>query len=181
MCSPNPQPVQIAGGVGGHGSTGQVVAEMLKELARIDIRHVPYRGAAHAVVDLVGGHIEAVSVTLTTVSPQIHVGKACALAMSSPSRVADYPDVPTFSESGYPQLVASVWFSLSGPACMPPEIVNRLNAEVRRILQLPDVRQRLRADAIEPGTLDAKTFTAFVAAGLARWTPIVRKAGGPGR
>ena len=170
------RPGALTYGTAGRGSTGEVVAEMLKQLTHADIRHVPYKGAAQAVVDLVGGHIDAVSVTLTTVSSQIRAGKVRALAMSSEARVAEYPDVPTFTESGYPQIKASVWFSLSGPAGMPPEIVNRLNAEVRRTLQLPDVRQRLRAEAIEPGALDAKAFTAFVAAELARWAPIVRSA-----
>src|SRR3954462_11335252 len=97
--------------------------------------------------------------------------------MSSPARVSDYPDVPTFSESGYPQLVASVWFSLSGPAGLPPEIVTRLNTEVRRILQLPDVRERLRPDGIEPGKLDVKAFNEFVAAEIKRWGPVVRASG----
>ena len=104
----------------------------------------PIKGAAIAVSDLAGGHIHAISVTLTTTAladPQRQGAGACDdLGRALP----DYPDVPTFRELGFPQLVASVWFSLSGPPGMPPDIVNRLNAEVRRILQLPDVRERLR-------------------------------------
>ena len=89
----------------------------------------------------------------------------------------DFPDVPTFAELGYPNLTASIWFSLSGPPGMPPEIVNRLNAEVRRALRLPDVRERLRPEGIEPGDLDPQAFTAFVAAELKRWEPVVRASG----
>jgi tripartite-type tricarboxylate transporter receptor subunit TctC len=85
--------------------------------------------------------------------------------------------VPTFTESGYPQLVASVWFSLSGPPGMPAEIVNRLNGEVRRILYLPDVRERLRSEGVEPNTLDARQFSDFVAAEFKRWAPVIRQTG----
>lgn len=168
------KPGAISYGSAGHGSTGQLLAETFKQLAGIDIEHVPYKGAALAVSDLVGGHIHAISVTLTTTAAQIRAEKVRALAMSSAARVADYPDVPTFKELGYPQLVASVWFSLSGPPGMPSEIVSRLNGEVRRILQLPEVRTRLAPQAIEPGTLDAKEFTEFVAAEFKRWAPMVR-------
>jgi tripartite-type tricarboxylate transporter receptor subunit TctC len=85
--------------------------------------------------------------------------------------------VPTFGELGYPELTASIWFSLSGPAGMPPEVVDRLNAEVRRSLHLPDVSERLRPEGIEPGDLDPQQFTAFVAAELKRWAPVVRASG----
>jgi tripartite-type tricarboxylate transporter receptor subunit TctC len=171
------KPGVLTYGSAGHGSTGQLVAEMLKRLSGIEIRHIPYKGAAIAVTDLVGGHIHAISVTLTTAAAQIRSGKVRALAMSSTVRVSDYPDVPTFVEIGYPQLVASVWFSLSGPPGVPADIVARLNAEVRRALQLPDVRERLRAQAIEPGTLDPKEFSDFVATEYGRWAPIVRESG----
>ena len=129
------------------------------------------------MVDLVAGHIEIVSNTLTTAGTQIRAGRARALAISSAARLPDYAGVPTFREAGYPELVASIWFSLSGPAGMPPEIVNKLNGEVRRILQLPDVRERLRPDGIEPATLDPKAFTEFVAAEIKRWGPVVRASG----
>jgi len=91
--------------------------------------------------------------------------------------VPDFPDVPTFGELGYPELAAAIWFSLSGPPGMPPEIVARLNSEVRRILKLPEVRERLRPEGIEPGDLDPQQFAAFLASELKRWGPIVRASG----
>jgi len=121
--------------------------------------------------------VTVTSTTLTTAATQIKAGRARALAVSSLKRVPEFPDVPTFGELGYPELSASIWFSLSGPAGVPPEIVNRLNAEVRRVLQLPDVRERLRPEGIEPGDLDPQQFTAFVAAELKRWAPVVRASG----
>lgn len=169
------RPGAITYGTAGHGSTGQLIAETFRRSVGIEMQHVPYKGAAMAVGELIGGHIVALSVTLVTVSAQVRAGKVRALAMSSAARVPDYKEVPTFKELGYPQLVATVWFSLSGPPGLPAEIVQRLNAEVRRILQLPEVRERLRPQGIEPPTLDPREFTEFVAAEFRRWAPMVRE------
>src|SRR4029077_11287032 len=168
---------KLAYGSPGNGAQGHLIAEQLKQVAGIEMTHVPYRGASLAVSDLIAGHVTVTSTTLTTAATQIKAGKARALAVSSLKRVPEFPDVPTFGELGYPELTASIWFSLSGPAGVPPEIVNRLNTEVRRVLQLPDVRERLRPEGIEPGDLDPQQFTAFVAAELKRWAPIVRASG----
>ena len=156
----------------GRGTQGHLTAELLKAQSGANLTHVPYKGAALAMSDLMGGHIPAVSSTLTTAATQIKAGKARALALSSARRLPDFPDVPTFAESGYPELVATVWFSLSGPAGLPPPIVSKLNAEVRDILKLPDVRQRLQGDGVEPNDLDAAAFTEFVRAEIARWAPL---------
>ncbi len=168
---------KLAYGSPGNGTQGHLIAEQLKQVAGIEMTHVPYKGASLAVSDLIAGHVTVTSTTLTTAATQIKAGRARALAVSSLKRVPEFPDVPTFGELGYPELSASIWFSLSGPAGMPPEIVNRLNAEVRRVLQLPDVRERLRPEGIEPGDLDPQQFTAFVAAELRRWAPVVRASG----
>jgi tripartite-type tricarboxylate transporter receptor subunit TctC len=149
--------------------------ELLKRSARIDIEHVPYKGASQAVADLVGGHISASCGTLPSMATHIRGGRIRALAMSSAERLPDYPEVPTYRESGFPQLVQTVWFSLSGPPGLPSEIVTRLNAEVRRVLQLPDVRERLRAQAVDPPALTAREFTDFVADEFRRWAPLVRE------
>jgi tripartite-type tricarboxylate transporter receptor subunit TctC len=161
----------------GNGTQGQLVAELFKQKAGIDLQHVPYKGASGAVTDLIAGHIQSVSTTLSTAAGQIKAGKARALAISAASRLPDYPDVPTFVEAGYPDLVATVWFSLSGPPNMPADIVQRLNAEVRRALETTEVRERLRHDGISPNRLDEKEFAAFVADELRRWGPIVRTSG----
>jgi tripartite-type tricarboxylate transporter receptor subunit TctC len=168
---------KLAYGSPGNGTQGHLIAEQLKQVAGIEMTHVPYRGASLAVSDLIAGHVPVTSTTLTTAAVQIKAGKARALAVSSLKRIPEFPDVPTFGELGYPELTASIWFSLSGPAGMPPEIVDRLNAEVRRSLHLADVRERLRPEGIEPGDLDPQQFTAFVASELKRWAPIVRASG----
>lgn len=171
------KPGALSYGSPGNGTQGQLVAELFKQRAGIDIQHVPYKGASAAVADLIAGHIQAVSTTLTTASGQIRAGRAVGLAISADARLPDFPDVPTFGEMGYPDLVATVWFSLSGPANMPADIVNRLNAEVNRALQLPDVRERLKTEGIVPTLMDAKTFSAYVASELKRWAPIVKASG----
>jgi tripartite-type tricarboxylate transporter receptor subunit TctC len=168
---------KLSYGSPGNGTQGQLVAELFKQKAGIELQHVPYKGASAAVSDLVGGHLPAVSTTLSTAASQIKAGKARALALSSAARLPDYPDVPTFAESGYPDIIGTVWFSISGPANLPGEIVQRLNAEIRRALETSEVRDRLRHDGITPNRLDAKEFTAFVADELRRWGPIVRASG----
>jgi tripartite-type tricarboxylate transporter receptor subunit TctC len=171
------KPGAMSYGSPGNGTLGHLIAEMFKQMAGINIAHVPYKGASGAVTDLIAGHIEVVSTTLATAGAQMRGGRVRGLAVSSSARIPDYADVPTFREAGYRDLVAVIWFSLSGPAGMPKEIVVKLNAEVRRILQLPDVRERLRPEGIEPGTLDAPAFTEFVAAEITRWAPLVRASG----
>ena len=171
------QPGKLTYGSPGPGTQGQLVMELFKREAGIDVLHVPYKGAAAAVTDMMGGQVNAVSTTLTTASGQIKGGRARALALSAAERLPDYPDIPTFAEQGFPNIIGTVWFSLSGPAGMPADIVNRLNAEVRRALELSEVKARLRHDGIVPNRLDAKEFTAFVADELRRWGPIVRASG----
>ena len=171
------KPGTLSYGSPGNGTQGQLVAELFKRLAGIDLQHVPYKGASGAVTDMIAGHIPAVSTTLSTAAGQIRAGRARGLAISASARLPEYPDIPTFAESGYPDLVATVWFSLSGPAGLPPQIVERLNGEVRRALELPDVKEKLRHEGITPNRLDAKEFAAFVADELRRWGPIVRASG----
>jgi tripartite-type tricarboxylate transporter receptor subunit TctC len=171
------RPGELSYGSPGNGTQGHLVAELFTQTTGIKLIHVPYKGASIAMIDIVAGHIHAISTTLTTASGQIRAGRVRGIALSSDQRLPDYPGIPTFKESGYPDIVATVWFSLSGPAGLPAEAVNRLNSEVRRILQLPDVRERLRGDGILPNQLDPKAFTAFVGAEVKRWAPVIRASG----
>ena len=171
------KPGELTYGSPGNGTQGHLIAELFKRSAAFDMQHIPYRGASGAVVDVVAGHTHAISTTLTTASAQIRAGRLRALAISSAAPLPDYAGVPTFRAAGFPELVATIWFSLSGPAGLPADIVNRLNSDVRRALHAPDVRARLRPDGIEAGDLDPRAFTDFVAAELKRWAPVVRASG----
>ena len=106
----------------------------------------------------------------------MRAGKASALALSAVRRIAAAPQVPTFAESGYGELVATTWFGLSGPAGMPAGIVKLLNAAVRASLLEPDVRDRLRDEGSEPNDLDAAGYTDFIRAEIRRWAPLARAA-----
>jgi len=171
------RPGALSYGSPGNGTQGQLVAELFKQRAGIQMVHVPYKGAAGAVTDLMAGHIQVVSTTLTTAATQIRAGRARGLAVSAPRRLPDFPEIPTYAEMGYPDLVATVWFSLSGPAKMPGDVVGLLNAEVNRALELPEVRERLKLEGIEPSPLGAREFNAFVAEELKRWAPVVKASG----
>jgi tripartite-type tricarboxylate transporter receptor subunit TctC len=161
----------------GNGTHGHLIGEMLKQALGVELTHVPYRGASLAISDLIAGQIPLASITLNTAGPQIRAGKARAIAFTSQVRISDYPDVPTFKELGYPQLVASTWFALAGPAKMPEDITVKLNAEVRKALLLPDVKDRFRAEGIETADYDVPAYNRFVADEMRRWTPIVRASG----
>ncbi len=171
------QPGKLSYGSPGNGTQGHLLGENLKQVAGVEMTHVPYKGAGPAVADMIAGHVVVGSTTLSTAATQIRAGKLRALAVSSAKRLPDFPDVPTYAELGYPELTATIWFSMSGPAGLPRDIVNRLNTEVRRILQQPDVRERLRPEGIEYMDMDAPAFTNYVASELRRWAPVVRAAG----
>src|SRR3989442_8430693 len=144
------EPGKLAYGSPGTGATGRLIAEQLKQVAGIEMTHVPYKGASLAVADLIAGHVPVTSTTLTTASTQIKAGRARALAVSSAKRIPEFPEVPTFGELGYPELTASIWFSLSGPAGIAPEIVSRLNAEVRRAPPAPPPRRPPPPPGVRP-------------------------------
>jgi len=161
----------------GIGTHGHLVAELLQQRAGFKMEHVPYRGAGQAVGDIVGNQIPSGSFTLTTASEHIRAGTIRALAVSSPKRLPDYPDVPTYTELGFPELVTVTWFSLSGPAGIPEAIVKKLNSEVIKALAQPDIRQRLSRDAIDPEPLDPAAFVRFIEEETKIWVPIARASG----
>jgi tripartite-type tricarboxylate transporter receptor subunit TctC len=168
------RPGTLSYATAGSGSHGHLVGEMFKQLTGIAMTHIPYKGAGPAMADLIAGHVPVALPTLSTAATQIRAGKARPLAVTSAARLPDHPGIPTFLELGFPDLVAPSWFSLSGPAQMPQDIVLRLNSEVRRIVQLPDIQERMRPEGIEAGQLDPQAFTAFVAAEYKRWAPVLR-------
>lgn len=169
-------PQGISYGSPGPGTNGHLVAELFRMRSGSNLVHIPYKGAALAMVDLAGGHIPSSFNTLSTAAVHVKSGRARALAHSAAKRVSAFPDVPTFVESGYKDLVATTWFSLSGPAGMPPAIVKHLNAAVREALATPEMRERLTPEGIEPNDLDSQAFTQFVRGEVARWGPIARAA-----
>jgi tripartite-type tricarboxylate transporter receptor subunit TctC len=162
---------------GGTGTTSHLAGEMFKSAAKVDIVHVPYKGNAPAITDLVGGQTTMAFATMPTVMPMVKAGRLRALAVIGTTRAAALPDVPTVAESGLPGFAVSNWIGLFAPAGTPPEIVKRVNAEVIRIMQSPEVVKRLEAEGAKFVPMSAEQFADFQKAELAKWGKAIREAG----
>ncbi|CAN5549447.1 tripartite tricarboxylate transporter substrate binding protein [soil metagenome] len=169
----------LSWGSPGQGTHGHLIGELFNRQAKIPHTHVSYKGAAPAVADLLGGQIPAAFVTLTSANAFIKAGKIRALAITSAARRSDLADVPTFAEQGYPELVATTWFSLSGPPGMPPALVEKINKEVRAGLKTEAMQKQLALEAIETQDLDAAAFTRYMRSEIDRWTPLVKSVDKP--
>ena len=144
------RPGKLSYGSAGAGSTVGIVAEVFKSITKVDILAVPYKGTVLAVSDVVGGQIEMVFSDMVPAVPQIRGGRLRALTVTTTDRSPALPQVPTMIESGITEPLPTQWWGISGPKGMPPAIVSRLNAEIGRIVQLPDVRQRYNDLGIMP-------------------------------
>jgi tripartite-type tricarboxylate transporter receptor subunit TctC len=160
----------------GAGTTAHLAAEMLKSMAKIDIRHVPYRGAVNLVTDLIAGRVDIYFGTTTTTLDQAQEGKVRALAVSSSKRFAGAPDIPAMAESGFPDFDLMVWWCLMAPAGTPPEIIDNLHRETVRILALPDVRKRFDELRIEPVGNSPAELSSIISAELPKWAKVIREA-----
>jgi tripartite-type tricarboxylate transporter receptor subunit TctC len=156
------------------GGLGNIGGEYFQRLAGISMQHVPYRGGGPAVADVIAGHVPAIFLPVTTVGEHVRSGALVALAITSKARVPVLPDVPTFAESGYPELVMASWFGLSGPRRLSPDIADRINREARTFLKEPQMRKLAENDASDPLDADAAQFTRYVAAEVARWGEVIR-------
>ena len=161
----------------GVGTMGHLTAEWLAQLADIPLQHIPHKGASQAMMDLVAGTVNLGTMTWTTALGQIRAGKVIPIGITSNARVAEYPDLPTFKELGYPDLVATTWFGLSGPAGVPKEIVHKLNEATVKVMALPEVRKRLERDAIETRAMTPAEFTQFMASEIEKWGPLAKRVG----
>ena len=171
----------LSWGSPGQGTHGHLTGELFRQVNKLNMVHISYKGAGPAVTDLVSNQIPAAFMTLSSSNAHVDSGKLRLLAVSSAKRVARYPDTPTLAELGYPQLTGTTWFSISGPPGMPKDVVDKLNAEIRRGLQTPALVKALANESMETMDLDAAAFTKYVAAEITRWTPAVKSLGGSGR
>jgi tripartite-type tricarboxylate transporter receptor subunit TctC len=159
----------------GVGTVGNWVEDYLGADAAIKLVHVPYKGGANAVLDLVAGRVKVGMLTYSSVSAQIGAGALVPLAVTASARLPQMPDVPTFRELGFPELVATTWFALSGPAGMPPDIVTRLNREVVKAMDRPQMQKLIAQDAIETKTMTAPEVTQFIQSEIDKWQPIIAR------
>ena len=162
---------------GGNGSQAHFGGDMLKQAGGIDVVHVPYRGAADMVASLLSSQTAFAFPTFITVYPLVQSGKLRALAVTSPTRNARLPNVPTIKEALSPGFELNAWFGILSPAGTPPEIVGRLNTEIVKILNEPAMRERLEGDGTTVVTSTPAEFAALVKADVARWAEIVKRTG----
>jgi len=161
----------------GNGSSNHISMELFKTLAGVKLVHVPYKGSAPAVVDLLSGQVQVMFDNAPNVMPQVRAGKLRALAQSGAKRSAVAPDLPTVAEAGVPGYEVTVWFGLVAPAGTPREIVTKLNGEVLRILAMPDVRERFLALGVEPLGSTPTEFATHIRVQMDKWAKVVKDAG----
>ncbi len=170
------KPGQIIFASPGNGTTGHLAVELLRASAGIEVTHVPYKGGGPALIDLMGGQVHAYfSVALVAV-PLVKAGKLRALGITSARRSQVAPDMMTVSESGFPGFEVSGWFGWLAPANTPREIVTRLNAGIVKVLDAPDIRERLLSQSTEPVGGSPEAFAAFIRSEQARWARVIRDA-----
>ena len=158
------------------GSVGNMVAEYVADQEHVKLHsHIIYRGGGSAIGDLVAGHVKVGSMTLSTTLPHIQAGKLKALAVSSEKRVAEFPDLPTLVELGYPGLIVRTWYSLSGPAGLPRDVVEKLNGAVNKAQDLPDVQKHLAVEMVQTQKMTPEQITAFMEHEVAQWAPTARR------
>jgi tripartite-type tricarboxylate transporter receptor subunit TctC len=170
----NAQPDGLNWGSSGQGTHAHLIGETFRAANNLKMVHISYKGGGQAVLDLLGNQIPAGFMALPSANQHILSGKLRALATTASKRLPEHPNVPTFAELGFPALTARTWFSLSGPAGMPKPLVDRINAEVRRGLQTPAIKQQLALESIESDDFDAATFTQYVKSEIDRWTPLAK-------
>jgi tripartite-type tricarboxylate transporter receptor subunit TctC len=160
----------------GIGSTTHMAMELLKTMTGVDITHIPYKGSAPAVMDCVAGHVTMMFGPMPVVSPHAKSGRLRVIAVSTQSRSSAMPDVPTVAQAGVAGYESTNAVGVLAPAGTPREIVGRLNTEIVRILNLPDVKERLSALGAEPVGSTPAQFASFIQADMAKWAKVVREA-----
>lgn len=161
----------------GNGGAPHMAAELFKSVTGAPITHVPYKGSGPAVADLVGGRVQIMFDAAPSLIAHIRAGKLRVLAAASAERNRLLPEAPTFAELGHPRVAVSLWYGLLAPAATPAAIVTRLNAEVAKILQSADVREKLAAQGAEPMPGTPQAFASFMREEMAKWAPVVKQAG----
>ncbi|MBC7780435.1 MAG: tripartite tricarboxylate transporter substrate binding protein [Proteobacteria bacterium] len=163
----------------GSGTSQHMGAELLKAMAKIELQHIPYKGGAAAITDLIGGQVQIQIEPLPTALPHIRSGKTRALAVTSPARLSILPDTPTLAEAAaLPGYELMIWFGLLAPANTPRPIVQRLNRETARAIASPDVRERFAQQGADPSPAQTpEQFGAFIRREITRWAEVVRVSG----
>jgi len=171
------KPRKITYASAGVGQVGHLTGEMLNQLAGVEMVHVPYKGSSQAVIDLVGGHIQVMFSAFSSTLPHIKAGRLRALAVTSRTRSAAVPDVPTIAESGFPGFEAVTWYSVVAPARTPRDAIERLNGEILQALGAAQVKERLSVLGFEIVGSPPDVLAAYIKSEIVKWAPVVKASG----
>jgi len=171
------RPGKLSYASSGNGTSTHLAAEMFKAAAGIDIVHVPYKGSAPAVADVIAGQVPVLVDSVASSAAQVKAGKLKALATTSPSRLAVLPDLPTVAESGYPGFQSTAWVGLLAPAGTPRAVIEQINAAVLKVMALPETRDRMAGFGAEITTSTPEQFGAHIRSEMAKLGKVVREAG----
>jgi len=161
-------------GTSGTGSSNHLAGELFNVMANVKMTHIPYKGSAPALIDLAGGHVDVVISTLTSAVALVKSGKLRALAVTSLQRSAAQPDIPTLDESGLKGFQAVAWNGLTAPARTPKDIINKINADVIKVIRSPDVAEKFRNEGAEPASMTVGEFSVFLRDEMAKWNKVVK-------
>lgn len=171
------RPGGLAYGTGGNGTMNHLVGQLLARAAGVELTHVPYRGSAPALADAIGGQIPAVMESLPIALPHLRGGRLRALGTSEATRDAALPDVPSFTEAGFPAAQSTNWFGFSAAAGIPPEVAARWGAVIAEALDDARLRERFAGIGVVPGRMDSTAYTALIGGELVRWRGVIQAAG----
>lgn len=169
-------PGKLNYGSGGFGSGSQLGSELFISLAKVKITHVPYKGAAIAMTAMLSGEVDMVTSTVPATIPYVNSGRIRALAVMAPERVPALKNVPTTAEAGMPELVVATWYGMFAPAKVRPEVVERINSEIGKILRTPDIVNQLTRVGLDPAPNTPAEFAKFVRAEYERWARVIKAA-----
>jgi tripartite-type tricarboxylate transporter receptor subunit TctC len=171
------KPKQYNFGSPGSGTPHHLAGELLNTTAGIEMTHIPYKGAAPAIADLLGGQVNTAFVSLPAALPHVKAGKLVGLGITSPGRSAVAPELPTFAEAGLGGYALENWYGALAPAGTPQDIVNKLNVEIVKALLMPDVKERLTSQGFETRTSTPDEFAAYLKSEIVKWAGIVKASG----
>ena len=171
------QPGKFSYASAGSGTSPHIAVEMLKRAAKVFIVHLPYRGSAPAIADVIAGHVPIVIDVGPSALPHIKAGRVRAIVVSGQKRLADLPDVPTLAEAGFPEANLATWWGMFGPAQMPKAVVERLSLGFQRALQDPEVRARFATLGGDPVWTSPERFDQILRTDIARFATVVKEAG----
>ena len=171
------RPGQLNFASAGTGTNPHLTMELFLSMARLKMVHIPYKGSAPAIIDLLAGQVVVMTATMLTGIPHVRSGRLRALGVTSMRRTGVAPDVPTITESGVPGYEAVQWYGVLAPAATPKEIVARLNRDITAILQMPEVKERFAADGGDPGGNTPEEFARYIRSETEKWAQVVKTAG----